>query len=126
MKTQVCVNILIAGISLFAMAIPAKAAGLLPDGTYTCSTFIGGSLAILGDVQIKGSAYRGPSFAPSGPFHPFRVGGDGQITWSGGFGALTQDGSVVTSSVIIPNAKPTFRVNYTLRGSGDTTDCTRE
>ncbi len=103
------------------------AAGVLPDGRYTCLGMIGASTVTFGFVDIKGQTYRGPSHSPSGAYAPFTIGADNAITWSRGFGEFNRDNGVTYKSAALVPGKARFKVSYTTaRGYSENLDCGRE
>lgn len=84
-----------------ASAWAGDAPGELPDGLYVCSFFSLGMINIVGDMEIEGAAYRGPSFdkAWDGTY-PYLVQPDGSIEWGGPLGGYVEpDFRIARSSV---------------------------
>lgn len=100
--------------------------GAPPSGTYVCQKISGSSLIGLGDLVIRGETYSGIG---GGGFAPFKLSGNGELTWTKGIAGLP-DGWTVTSSSYAGLdylGRPLIKIGYrTSRGSTDLIDCVRE
>ncbi len=106
---------------------PAFAGGSLPDGRYTCILWNRNQPITVGVVEIHGRTYRGPSNNLTGPFAPFSVSNNGDLTWSKGFGEFNRNGVHYQSAKIIGGDKPRFTVKYTqASGRAEGLECGRE
>ena len=98
--------------------------GAPPSGVYNAHKISpGGQLIGLGKLEIQGNTYRGIA---GGPFHPYTVAGDGNITWSRGLTGMP-DGWTYVRSVYVGKdyrGRPLIKVYYrSTSGWNDAFDC---
>jgi hypothetical protein len=82
------------------MASPAFA-DALPDGTYICNLYSGGTLMNLGSIRISGERYEGPAY--DGNYegqYGYELTDAGTINWGGPRGGFEGDGQKIVSSVV--------------------------
>ena len=98
--------------------------GAPPSGIYNAHKISpGGQLMGLGKLEIKGNTYRGIA---GGPFSPFTVAGDGNITWSGGLTGMPNGWTYVRSVYVGKDyrGRPLIKVYYrSSSGWNDAFDC---
>ena len=86
-------------IAMAFAASPSLAAPLLVDGIYRCTI----SNMHLGDIEIMGTSYRGPSFDKNwGETYTFEETSGPTINWHGPLGGISASGKIV--STVLKNA----------------------
>ncbi len=112
-------------VAVLSQASSAAGGRTLADGVYACSAWLGSSLMSLGEVEVRGGQYRGPSHDQSGTFRPLDIDGAGRMTWSPNFSQLAAAGATLGRSQL--NDDGGFTVEYlTARGYRESLECARK
>ena len=74
----------------------AIADGTLPDGSYHCEVYLLGAFLNLGDIQIKGRVYSGPTYGPVTQGYNYEMDSNGEISWLGPVGGFTAGGNSIS------------------------------
>lgn len=100
---------------LAALALPAYAAGELPDGTYDC--MMGEYIA--GSMEIDGNMYKGPAF--DGNYegaYPFQIGANHGLFLKGPVGGYTDPGYQLVGALVVEDGnQPAIELHVKQDGS---------
>lgn len=74
----------------------AIADGTLPDGSYRCEVYMLGAFIYLGDINIKGRVYSGPTYGPVMQGYNYEMDNNGEVSWLGPVGGFTSGGNGIS------------------------------
>ncbi|MCG7503551.1 hypothetical protein [Mesorhizobium retamae] len=74
----------------------AIADGALPDGSYRCEVYMLGAFIYLGDINIKGRVYSGPTYGPVMQGYNYEMDNNGEVSWLGPVGGFTSGGNGIS------------------------------
>lgn len=74
----------------------AIADGTLPDGSYRCEVYLLGTFVNLGDINIKGRVYSGPTYGAKMQGYNYEMDNNGEISWLGPVGGFTSGGNSIS------------------------------
>lgn len=74
----------------------AIADGTLPDGSYRCEVYMLGAFIYLGDINIKGRVYSGPTYGPVMQGYNYEMDNNGEVSWLGPLGGFTSGGNGIS------------------------------